>query len=720
MALPRTITGFAFENNRHIGGPYLVNGSYYVVGGSNSTGLHVYSPGTSTDATWSEEDSGNAPSPTASAGPTGCISSVVDGNNIHIVYAWNLSGPTPTVHYSRFNCSTDTWDTITGGNKYVQIVSGVIANGYADIAVRSDGDIVVVYSDATEKVHGTDYDRVSYDVSTDSGATWAGATYVDGSGVAEHHRSPLCQLGSSDRTHILWEDVGATDTNHVTLNSSDTLQTISAYHSTINRKPLGRASFVSGANTKVAFIIADGSNEIEIFTSADNPSFGTLDDSISQSFNEASVGLVADSGTKLYVGYSEINSDDVFYDVSDDDGGWNGTDTEAEDAVTAIYMSWGYDQTNDKLMWVRGSTLTEGIYNEYSVASGEQITPVADSFTLTDGTLTIRAEQEKRVTPVADSLTLSDGTLTISQAVATTVDLTTDSFTLSDGTMTIRAENEERITPVADSFTLTDGTLTIRAEQETRVTPVADGFTLTDGTLTLRAENETSVTPVVDSLVLADGTLTIRAEQESRITLGTDALTLTDSSLSIVQAAPVDVTLVPNSLTLTDGTLSVRAEQESRISTVNDSLTLSDGTLTITQAAPVDVTLVPDSLTLSDGTLSLTVAEASTGGGVGHGSILRRKKKKKELVDEIVQQVIADLETERRERLEPQIRKVIAKETKPVLEVITNDEQFRSDALELKARLRAAVLEQKIAEIRAEIESQIEEDELITILLLAA
>ena len=73
----------------------------------------------------------------------------------------------------------------------------------------------------------------------------------------------------------------------------------------------------------------------------------------------------------------------------------------------------------------------------------------------------------------------------INTGLATVVNLVSDTFTLTDGTLSVTAETEARITPVANAFTLSDGTLTVRPEQETSVNLAGDAFTLSDGILSI-------------------------------------------------------------------------------------------------------------------------------------------------------------------------------------------------------------------------------------------
>jgi len=210
------------------------------------------------------------------------------------------------------------------------------------------------------------------------------------------------------------------------------------------------------------------------------------------------------------------------------------------------------------------STVFGGTYVNADIDINEPVgatavTLVADSFTLTDGTLTIRAEQETRITLGADSFTLTDGTLSITQVSGTDVTLGADSFTLTPGTLTIRAENETRISLVPDSFTLTPGTLGIEAE--TQFDLIADAFTLSEGALSI-----VQAAPVT-------------------VTLGADAFTITPGTLGITQSNPVAVTLVADAFTVTPGTLTVTAENETRITLVPDGFTLTGGVLTVTGTA---------------------------------------------------------------------------------------------------------------------------------------
>lgn len=118
-------------------------------------------------------------------------------------------------------------------------------------------------------------------------------------------------------------------------------------------------------------------------------------------------------------------------------------------------------------------------------ASGTSVTPIADTLTITGGTLSITTEQETRVTPVADALTITGGTLSVTQGQNT------------------------QVTPIADSLVITEGTLSITVEQETIVTPVADSLTISEGLLSVVQAGPVSVTPIADELVISEGSLAI-------------------------------------------------------------------------------------------------------------------------------------------------------------------------------------------------------------------
>lgn len=167
-------------------------------------------------------------------------------------------------------------------------------------------------------------------------------------------------------------------------------------------------------------------------------------------------------------------------------------------------------------------------------ASPTTVTLVADSFTLTDGALSVTTGA--RFSLVADSFTLTDSTLSVVQTAGAEITLSPDSFTLTDGTLGVIAETETRVTLVADSFTLTDGTLGVVAETETWVTLSPESFTLTDGTLGITAETEARITPVADSLTLTDGTLSVTQAGITNIVLVADSFTLTDGSLTVTQS----------------------------------------------------------------------------------------------------------------------------------------------------------------------------------------
>lgn len=202
------------------------------------------------------------------------------------------------------------------------------------------------------------------------------------------------------------------------------------------------------------------------------------------------------------------------------------------------------------------------------------VTPVADSLTITDGTLSVSIN--KTVTPVGDTLTITDGLLSVS--INKTVTPIGDSLVITDGTLGVSVN--KTVTPVPDSLTITDGSLTVSiTDGTTTVTPVADNLTISDGSLVVTAYVDKTITPVADALTITDGTLPVSASVDTTVTPIADSLSITDGALSV--SINKTITPIADSLVITDGTLLVSIATNKLITPIADTLTITDGTLSV-------------------------------------------------------------------------------------------------------------------------------------------
>lgn len=266
----------------------------------------------------------------------------LDGTDIHVA---TLEASTGRMEYHKFSTTSDTW-TITKELIFAPSNTGV-ATGIS-LSVRSDGDVIVLYTTHDGTIHRVNYARRE-------SAVWTTEIQVDNGG-ANGWRSSCVVKGSSDRMHFaFWSN-----SLHYqrTLRSDNTLETFpSSFASGISVAGQPTA-YVSGADTKVRIPFRDvaGKAAVAKFDSADTPTI-TEDLDISEALIDVETQgrgevVAAADGTTLHLLFIDQATDDLFHDNNADDGGW-GTDIEELDAVTVNRISCNvYDRDGTVLAFV--------------------------------------------------------------------------------------------------------------------------------------------------------------------------------------------------------------------------------------------------------------------------------------------------------------------------------------------------------------------------------
>lgn len=136
--------------------------------------LSCYKGNAAPPTSFSLQDSGNAPTPSAGSyyyrG-----SGVIVGDVIHLITMLESITASGDVHYHTFDMSTDTWG-IT--DELVEDPGiGVVTSTHPSIALRADGDVIALYADQA-RIMGVDYSRVDY-ARRESGS-WTVGISVDG------------------------------------------------------------------------------------------------------------------------------------------------------------------------------------------------------------------------------------------------------------------------------------------------------------------------------------------------------------------------------------------------------------------------------------------------------------------------------------------------------------------------------------------------------------
>lgn len=252
MAKGQVATG-RISDPAWFGGPHKYGDDLYFCSSdtSSTTDIRVLR---STDggATWSEPDSANRPS---LASAVRSLGSVVNGTVLHIFSCIGSYLGTGTIRWNRFNLDSNTWNT-TG--VVVNSPTSLSAHPLSYCGVYSDGDPCVVFSSATERIHGTEYDRTAY--SDYNGTSWTTPQDLGGGGQANWGLADVV-VNSVDRGHVV---VNA-DTDLVmyhlpvvsgTVGGPNTPDREAVYSST-RRKKMLQHHITSGGIERVTLIFVD-------------------------------------------------------------------------------------------------------------------------------------------------------------------------------------------------------------------------------------------------------------------------------------------------------------------------------------------------------------------------------------------------------------------------------------------------------------------------------
>lgn len=380
MALPLTITGVEYALRCTMQPPFLSSGgNVYVVGrwSSDTTQLSAWKA-TDPTTSFTEQDTANRPDMTNTMM---VISAVQVGDVIHIA---TQESTTARVGYHTFNMATDAWGV--KNEAVVTPATAPAAQGCA-IAVRSDGDVIILYNGSRENVSGTNYDRVMY--ARRESAVWTTNVAVSATGVAANHRACMAVLGDSDRVHFFWMDITNADAYHRSLTSANSLNTAAAFDTSAggNSHSIGNAvAYTENGTPKIRAVYLGGSGQSGVikFDDADNPT-------ISIDANVSGVATRVTSGTGvhavaratnggLWLVYGDSSTQDFFSDVSVVDGTW-GTDQERRDAQTlALLSANAYLRGTQWVVAVTWSNGTSIVYDEFdAVIPGALVQGVAQT-----------------------------------------------------------------------------------------------------------------------------------------------------------------------------------------------------------------------------------------------------------------------------------------------------------------------------------------------------
>ena len=367
MALPFS---FASElapplnpGNRH--GPFEYGGNLYGVF-QDTTNIHVEVWKSTDDGdSWSEADSANHK--TFSTVPPGryldVVQDRVNSNILHILYS--VTSTTSRIVVSQFNMATDAWGATTGLSGPVLNSSTITGNAVVFLAVRSDGDYVVLYNGLTESSMGTAYRRAR--LIRHEGSTWTEVGIIENDVIAEHRDARAIEMDAADRAYLFYTNTTLSDLRVKTYNSSNALNIAAGTAGTdidasanVGIYSASHPAWIDTTTDQIVIPYVDSTGDLNLAYAdvGDTPSWSTTaitatNDPEYTNSNPASLAL---DGTTIYAFWPDDTDQDIYRDSGTTAGGF-GTDTEWKDAITCNGISIGKITDAVGVLYFDGTTV---------------------------------------------------------------------------------------------------------------------------------------------------------------------------------------------------------------------------------------------------------------------------------------------------------------------------------------------------------------------------
>lgn len=213
VALPVTITGAAFPNQNYFCGPFKApNQQIYLVLLETTGGTAEVYMATDPTASFAAQDTSNNPTQDPIT-----MWAYLSGSEIHLV---TITNNFPEIKYHVFDTASDTWTTT---NEAVDDVKNYTdANLAASVAVRSDGDVILLYTADPDADMGNDFARVDY--ARREASSWTIGVDVGGTSPANINRvGGILVRGSVDNMHFFWTFAGTNELQARSLDSANSL-----------------------------------------------------------------------------------------------------------------------------------------------------------------------------------------------------------------------------------------------------------------------------------------------------------------------------------------------------------------------------------------------------------------------------------------------------------------------------------------------------------------
>jgi len=340
MALPVIVTGLesAIGNILNITEPFISStGNVYVFGkGTTATLLRAFK---ATDPTSSFSNVG---SDITVNNTIRAVQAFQVDDVIHVLSADSSGSTVFDLKYHTFDMSTDAW-VITNELILDDDAVGVTATtSQCDIAVRDDGDVIVLYNG--NRI--SSLERVYY--ARREAGVWTIDILVDNGGASQNWYAGSIVKGSSDRMHFFFINDTAADAYQRTLTSANVLESFpAAYDTSVNSTQIAQVrqgvAYLSGGATKVRYPSSDSTtaNVTEVaFDSADAPTVSVSADitgTRSVDSGACRSAFCADETTLWHVLIDTLS--DIYTQSNVDGAGWDTPALFATEASAGIKVN---------------------------------------------------------------------------------------------------------------------------------------------------------------------------------------------------------------------------------------------------------------------------------------------------------------------------------------------------------------------------------------------
>jgi len=361
MALPVTIASLIPP----YAGPYKSSvGNYYVFGYTST--LAAYKATDPTSSFSSVDTEGTIPDLRALRG-------VQVGDTINLIMAYGNSGLNGSIRFITFDMSTDTFGTMQDIATALNFASSTaVLQHFCDLVVRSDGSMIALFNTENVATMGSDYSRVAVCIRNSSGVWGATLTDITAGGTIDW-RAAAAELGSSDRTHLMYRSLTDNIVYHRTLTGANSLQANSNSGAVLlTTLPERGVSYDLGGTIKIVLAgsVTGGLGALS-FDSADSVTWSSIGATFGSGVSSTMLETL-NNGSDLWALYQQTSSDDNVMAVkSTDHGATWGTAVLAHDlAANATAVS------DADVVYTRGGNTVipfvtfvspNSLYNEYAL-----------------------------------------------------------------------------------------------------------------------------------------------------------------------------------------------------------------------------------------------------------------------------------------------------------------------------------------------------------------